>query len=516
MNVYTLTGKTLTLRVPALNSGGEGSIHEIVGFPDKVAKIYRDRMDATKRENKISEMVRISKEPSFLRSNLTQDIAWPLSPLFDGNKNFVGFGMNRISAGKELDDLYVYPPKANSGITIENKIDSLISLCDVIERLHKLGQVFGDFNPNNIKIKSDWTVGFVDADSYHIKNANTVFKCVVCAPGYVAPELIKDCKGTTFADYPGKTFTQATDYFALAIHCFRMLMNGCHPYNGHRVLRGVGSAAAPTPTDKRVESGETPFFQSVSNCVAPEYAPDIDAFPNSLRSMFHRAFVEGHKDPNARPNASEWKEVLKRYKTELTSCTRNRSHQYYKGSRACPYCAADQRYHNKLNQTQAALSLPPNQGNVIPHYPKPTSVITKTVKSPVYTPNNSRFVSESAIFWVTSFLSTIVMFAAFGSNTLPVLYYEFFGDSTLAMLCTYGSAVASLVGTFMYNSRWSPGRMSGHRKWYEYILVLLVATLFVFGFGVAVGLIILALYIAMAVLMGALVIGILAAIFSGG
>lgn len=81
-------------------------------------------------------------------------------------------------------------------------------------------------------------------------------------PGYVAPELIKACKGTTYADCPGPTFTEETDNFSLAIHCFRMLMNGCHPFICQRQLKRAGSAPAPKSTDKRIECGETPFSRA--------------------------------------------------------------------------------------------------------------------------------------------------------------------------------------------------------------------------------------------------------------
>ena len=174
-------GKT-KLSLSLLGSGGEGAIYEILGHPNRVAKIYHDMSadQRNKREAKIDAMVAISQSFTFKSADLSDDIAWPLSSLYDRFGNFVRFGMNRITASTELDDLYAYPPKSNSAATIKDRITCLISLCDVIDRLHQTGQVFGDFNPNNIKIKADWSVSFVDADSYHIKTLRCMCTGICC------------------------------------------------------------------------------------------------------------------------------------------------------------------------------------------------------------------------------------------------------------------------------------------------------------------------------------------------
>lgn len=156
------------LRLTLLGSGGEGAVYEIQGYPDRVAKIYHsgDAAERSKREAKVNAMVAISQSFAFKRACLSDDIAWPMAPLYDRNGAFVGFGMDRIKATTELNDLYAYPPKDQT-VTIRDKVRCLISLCDVIDRLHQTGQVFGDFNPNNIKIDpKTWSVTFVDADSF--------------------------------------------------------------------------------------------------------------------------------------------------------------------------------------------------------------------------------------------------------------------------------------------------------------------------------------------------------------
>jgi len=514
MNVYTVTGKAIALKEPALKAGGEGAVYEIIGYPNKVAKIYHDSADAKRRENKINEMVKISEGYSFKSSNITQDIAWPLSPLFDKNKQFIGFGMNRISASTELDDLYIYPPKQNINVTIEDRITCLISLCDVINELHTAGQVFGDFNPNNIKINSDWTVKFVDADSYHVKNAGKEFRCVVCAPGYVAPELIKACKGTTYADCKGTTFTKETDNFALAIHCFRMLMNGCHPYICQRQLKRAGSAPAPKSTDKRVECGETPFFKVVSNHTTPSYAPDINSLPSYIRDLFKKAFVDGHSVPSLRPNAMEWKKALLKYKGEITICKDNSTHYYWKANGVCPYCEADKKYATQMSKNLPARFI--SGGNTTRNQSKSTTVKMPKVASSINTQKvNITGMKTPFAFWTITIILSLVLLCVLGIYVLPFIYDSIAGEEIVTMIGVIGGCIAGIVGTIIYNCCWTvhPG---GPYDWYEYVLSLVTCLAFAFGFGVVMGLVCLIAVVLFYILAGVFIIGIIAAIFSGG
>ena len=361
MDVYTLSGMALNLQEPAHKSGGEGAIHVIGGYPKKLAKIYFDKDEAKQREDKVCEMIRLSKEANFRAAGITENVAWPLSPIFDDQYQFIGFGMNRIESDYELDDMYVYPPQQNASLTMKEKVQTLISLCDVTDKIHSIGQVVGDFNPNNIKVRRDGTVAFVDADSYHIHSSGKEYRCIVCAPGYVAPEVVRACAGTTYADCPSQTFTQESDRFGLAIHCFRMLMNGCHPYMMQREVRRQGSMPAPKSLDKRVEAGETPFFTKVKDYTVPSYTPDIYSLPPYLYSMFKKTFVDSSYLPRVRPSAADWKKNLERYQRELKECHKDPSHHYWKGNKTCPYCEAEQRRLEKLNQTTG--------GKVVPNQP---------------------------------------------------------------------------------------------------------------------------------------------------
>lgn len=495
MRVFDVSHAEIILGGMPLNAGGEGSIYEIAGRPDMVAKIYHTVTDGEMRQQKIREMIRIYTGRVFQNSGLEKKIAWPKEMLFDERNHFVGFVMNRIDSMEELNVLYEYPATNASGVTIENKIDVLISMCEIIDRLHQTGQVFGDFNPDNIKIsKDDWTVRFLDADSYHIRNDGREYRCIVCAPGYAAPELIRGCHGTTYADCPGDTFTKETDHFALAIHIFRMLMNGCHPYVCERSRTCQSSAKAPRSIDFRVESGETPFFVSVPGYTVPHYAPDIHAFPNYIQYSFQRTFLNGSKDPSKRLTAAEWKAVLIQYKQDIRACRKNPAHFYWKEKVICPYCEADKEHEKKM-PTSVVLSAGRNH-------------LSQSV--PFVHQGSSRqgrqtvLLTRAVYFWLLTLTIVLGMEILGSFFFLPQICGYFFDNHILFLISLRGSVVAGFAGCIWYNMKW--GKKLLFSDWKRYVISALLAAAFTLGFIFAFYAIIIVLLFLLAVLIVAAII----------
>lgn len=341
MIVYTDSGKALELAEPALGGGGEGDVYLIKGYK-RVAKIYKDAADADSRREKIEAMASFCGRVNGLRE--LDNVAWPLAALYadPSAKTFVGFGMRRIESDYRLDELYNYPPPSSMRMRMEDKVDYLIDLSSIVDALHSLGQVIGDFNNNNLPvIGGGRKAALVDADSFHTRVGGKVYRCEFCMSGYVAPEVIKNVRGTTYKDCQKETFTINSDNWSLAVHVFRMLFNGIHPYHCQAIPGPTGSLPAPLPQDKRVERGETPFFKNVPGVKAPPYAPEVSAFPDYVVGLFKRAFIDGHSDPSKRPTAAEWKKVLAKYKSELKRCPNEVTHAFHKGAGTCPYCKAD-------------------------------------------------------------------------------------------------------------------------------------------------------------------------------
>lgn len=527
MEVYTKTGKKLSLQEPEVKSGGEGAIYTVSGCKELVVKIYKSKADAKEREAKIREMANLSADVNFKNTGILNYIAWPLAPLYDKNKEFVGFGMVRINAQYELDDIYSKSSVTGAGMSTYERITVLISLCQVVERLHKCGQVFGDFNPNNIKIDKQCNVKFVDADSYHFRFGNKLYPCVVCATGYVAPELITKCKGTTYADYKGTTFTKETDLFALAIHCFRMLMNGCHPYTCKKHAK-VGSTPAPSLED-RVEKGETPFFTNIPDYGTPDWAPDSSSLPDYICTLFKRAFVEGHTNPSARPDANEWKQAMVKYRAEIVKCKADAKHYYWKKLKGCPYCEADERGKRAWDEavreakllTQAQAQFPAQ--STIQNAMQPLNYATGNANFGNVSPCNVRVRKKAGgknavLYWLITMLFSLALQGGLAFYAYQPLYMEFGGPEWLTWVGIVGSAVSGIIGSIVYGIYWSAAenRPPYKFRWYDYILSTLAGMGFVVGFGSAFVVLIFVTVLAVSVLaaivalyiMGAIIVGI--------
>lgn len=351
MTLNGLTGTKYLLDDKPFSSGGEGDIYRIKGVRDKVIKLYHSGRITKELEQKIAYM---AKRPPSAR--VLNRVAWPVDLVYDASGRFCGFAMPKLDITNELNLIYAYPPR--TGITYEQKLLIAQNICHVINEVHEAGYIFGDFNPGNIGInlKTGYAY-FLDTDSYHIidRTNNQTFRCVVCLDGYVAPELIAKCdiykrshpqdKDELYKKIPLDTFTVDTDNFALAIHMFKLMMNGFTPFNGINEMESASTASPGVGTIavKRDNYCFKPGKKPQSPAVPP-----ITVLPNELAGLFGRAFVEGRKNPSSRPSAKEWYNAIERYKGELITCKRNQTHMYRGKLSECPWCIADQKYADVL------------------------------------------------------------------------------------------------------------------------------------------------------------------------
>lgn len=373
MKVYTAAGSTLELD-GKLGQGGEGQVLGMVGFPNRVAKVYLS--DAPAHQRKVEAMASIWPRVEQLPD--LEGVAWPMAALYSdpGRRQLVGFGMRRMEVRGTFAQLHQYPPGAGATLSHREKALAVADLCRTVEALHDLGQVVGDLNDSNVVLLTNGRVGLVDVDSFHACVTGVTYRCDVCMSGYMAPELIGAVRGTDFAHCPNKTFTPETDNFSLAVHAFRMLMNGAHPFHCAALPTAHGSVPAPLPLEKRVERGETPFLKHVAGATTAPFAPSYDALPGYLRAAFQRAFVDGARKPSARPTGAEWAALLERYSHELVTCRVDKTHAYHQGLRACPYCEAD---HAAMSRALAPAGAWSGSGGGAPR-------VAPSLRKPVATP----------------------------------------------------------------------------------------------------------------------------------
>ncbi len=345
--------------------GGEGAIYSIEGDESSVIKIYFNA------DNEIEQKIEFmcSNPPA---CSVLNDLAWPTDVIRDGaTDKFLGFVMPKLITDCELSHLYKYnDPKAGIPPVMDYKkrISVAINLCKVIDAVHKAGYIFGDFNPLNIGVNlTNANIGFFDADSFHIfdSQTNTQYRCKVGCNGYIAPELLKKCKSRdpwyTYEECPLPTFTLETDRFALAIHIFKLLMNGFTPFNG---IKEDESASTASPGIGSLAVERDSYCFKPGNKPLSAATPDLKSFPEYLSSLWQKAFIDGKELPECRPSAEEWLKALEKYDADVIQCSNNGSHFYWKDKKnklaVCPYCEADKRQDSQQNQKtfKTPISIP--------------------------------------------------------------------------------------------------------------------------------------------------------------
>ena len=384
-NTYLgMSGKQYQLS-SKLGSGGEGDIFAVSGDSSKVAKIYHADRVSKELEEKLRYMV--NKPP---RTEVLSQVAWPMDVLYDGSNKFIGFVMPKLTIDANLGEIYAYPPKGAAVMPYNYKLIIAMNICSVIYAVHQAGYIFGDFNPKNIGINlKTGAVAFMDTDSYHIvidEKANKAYRCKVCLNGYVAPELQKQCEPygqDAYEKAPLPTFTNETDNFALAIHIFKLLMNGYTPFNGIKETETV-STASPGVGNLAIKRDNYCF--KPHNKPQAVAVPPLDALPDDIAMLFNKAFIDGRKDPKERPNALAWRRALENYERVLKKCSKNPHHLYKNTLKVCPWCEADERYKKQFQAKPA-----PSQRS----FPAPISV--PTAPQPLVPPSTTQTAATNTV-----------------------------------------------------------------------------------------------------------------------
>lgn len=357
MQYQGMSGQIYILKDQRLAGGGEGNIFEIVHSPHLVAKVFKADKRNTERENKIRMMVRQGASMTPLKQ-----IAWPLDAIYDAN-GFAGYVMVKIENAKSLTHIYT-----SDEYDLRYRLLVATNLCIAVDEIHSIGQVCGDLNPQNICVninKNDRENGFkitlVDTDSYHFMTAEKIYRCEVGLAEYLAPEIQnKLIAGRTLRNAPLPTYTQSTDLFAMAIHIFCLLMNGCHPF-ACAVAKNGASDVAPQPAEN-IKKGYFPFYDHCDHMTAPLYAPDFAFLPTELQRLFVQTFVEGYQHPARRVSAATWIQALRQAATSIRQC--NQNHFYMHVPEGCPFCDMQDRmhaYYNRIMQKKPEYQEPPHQ-----------------------------------------------------------------------------------------------------------------------------------------------------------
>jgi hypothetical protein len=163
-----------------IGSGGQGSVYRVPGNPRLVEKIYAPNLPVN--FHALNEMVqwRLALEPTF-RNYLDAICTWPLETVRTPG---VGFRMNalpddcyQVSPGgvkveltlnmlyrspREADKHWRWRPKEN-----REKLNLLITVVEMVNWLHSLGLIIGDFSQKNVLLAPNrMQCMFIDCDSW--------------------------------------------------------------------------------------------------------------------------------------------------------------------------------------------------------------------------------------------------------------------------------------------------------------------------------------------------------------
>lgn len=309
-----------------LGRGGEGAVFEIVGSPEKVAKIYLKEASA-ERSAKLIAMQSL-RTPAL--DSLT---AWPIEVLKSPGGKVAGFVMANMAASKDIHALYSPRsrvadfPKSDWRMLVRASLNT----AKAFAVLHEAGCLVGDVNHGGVRVAQDATVKLIDCDSFQVTQGSKTFVCEVGVDNFTPAEL----QGKSFKD---TVRSQNHDNFGLAVLIFQLLMMGRHPFAGRY------HGPEDMPTDKAIGQFRYAYSRDTASTgmqVPPNTAPVAIASPEVV-DLWERAFGRSGVAPNGRPSARDWIRVLTKLEQSFAHCTKNPAHHYYGPYGKCPWCPIEQ------------------------------------------------------------------------------------------------------------------------------------------------------------------------------
>jgi len=319
----TTTGKTITLGTK-IGTGGEGTVYNITGATQLVAKIYHTNRTNTALAAKVRAMVDNPPDDTTRTSLNHVSIAWPTDVILC-NGQFVGYVMPKLPKSYDLYEL-INPQqrqKKHGHFDHRHLYRVARNLAYAMDAIHSKNYVIGDVNFKNALFNNQSLITLVDCDSMQVQASNgTIYRCTVSMPEYTPPEL----QGK---DLNQEVRTPNHDAFGLAVLIFQLLMQGFHPFTGR------AKPGTPDREQAHVYCIQHQIFPYCNQQTyePPKVAPRFDALPPTLQGMFVRAFTQIHN----RPTPKEWVQAILLIEKRLVQCTQD-THHYYPRDGTCVIC----------------------------------------------------------------------------------------------------------------------------------------------------------------------------------
>ncbi|MCA2668449.1 MAG: SUMF1/EgtB/PvdO family nonheme iron enzyme [Microcystis sp. M114S2] len=318
-----LQNRLITLTQEMADSGEAKVWH--TNFNGYLAKIYHNPHN--ERVDKLQLMVR--NRPSDPNAHLNHiSFAWPYSILEDNQGKVVGFLMPEVVGSETL--LKLCTPIMRRKYKLETNWYFLHvvarNIAAIIQAIHLKGYVLGDIKLENILVNNRALPTIIDTDSFQVSDpySGKIYRCLVGSEGFTPAELI----GVNIADVDQ---TEVHDRFRLGVVIYYLLFSG-PPFRG--LWQGAGDSLEQSELIRR---GLWPF--SGDKLVVPSNTTiPLNILHPDLHALFLRCFNEGHKFPDRRPTAKEWRGTLEAALKEVIRCGKIDNHYYNRSYGKCYWC----------------------------------------------------------------------------------------------------------------------------------------------------------------------------------
>ena len=328
MKIYDREGNPISIGT-VVGRGGEAVVYRVIGRPGWLAKIY----EPAPRPNYAAKLAWMLEHPPANPTHALNhpSLAWPTGLLYGQGNRLAGYLMPYIQQAVPV--LVVFNPRRRVETLAQFDRRYLHraarNLATAAGALHTSGYVVGDLNESNVLVTPSALVTLIDTDSFQVQETRggqvVTYACPVAKPEYTPPELQGKSLSSTVR-------SPEQDAFSLGVLIFQLLMEGNHPFRAQWLGKGD-----PPPIEERIALGGFPYTSTPGVPVRPpKYAPDLDLLHPEISELLRRCFIDGHRDPRLRPDASAWERAIAEAEKSLVQCP-NR-HFYSEHLRGCPVC----------------------------------------------------------------------------------------------------------------------------------------------------------------------------------